>query len=340
MMNNTSKNLACKASSGTVITGKWHKESYRILKALGYGANGYVYLASSTSGLVAIKLSDNSMSITSEVNVLKHFSKVQEYTLGPSLLDVDDWHRPELGVTVPFYVMEYVKGENFIHFIANRGDEWTGILCSQLLMDLNRLHDAGWVFGDLKPDNLLVTGPPPQIRWLDVGGVTIQGRSIKEFTEFFDRGYWGMGSRVAEPSYDLFAVAMVMVNAAYPKRFQKEQDGYQQLKRVISSTPSLQKYQGVLFNALEGKYKQSIDMRKDLVNSMSNKVNYSAPNEKTRIKQQKPNKQVKPAPMKPAKQYQQRTSKKGKSKKGYIETVLIIVFLGLAYVLYIYGQLL
>ena len=31
------------------------------------------------------------MSITSEVNVLKSFAKVQGSTLGPSLLDVDDW---------------------------------------------------------------------------------------------------------------------------------------------------------------------------------------------------------------------------------------------------------
>ncbi|WP_246946064.1 protein kinase domain-containing protein [Bacillus pinisoli] len=336
-MNNTSKNPACKAASGTVITGKWHKESYRILKELGYGANGYVYLASSTSGLVAVKISDNSMSITSEVNVLKHFSKVQEYKLGPSLLDMDDWYRPELGITVPFYVMEYLKGENFIHFITNRGDEWTGILCSQLLMDLNRLHDAGWVFGDLKPDNLLVTGPPPQIRWLDVGGVTVQGRSIKEFTEFFDRGYWGMGSRVAEPTYDLFAVAMVMINTAHPNRFPKEKDGPQQLKRVIQSTSSLKRFEEVLLNALEGKYKTAIDMRRDVVYAMS-RASSAMPVEKKKraqVKQSPPVKQVVP------KNHQKRqTSKKKKSKMGFIETIFIFVFLLLAYVFYIYGQLL
>nr|WP_205603927.1 serine/threonine-protein kinase [Bacillus mesophilus] len=338
-MNNTSKNQACRASSGTVITGKWHRESYRILKALGYGANGYVYLASSTSGLVAIKLSDNSMSITSEVNVLKHFSKVQEHNLGPSLLDVDDWYRPELGITVPFYVMEYVKGENFITFIENRGEEWTGILCSQLLMDLDKLHEAGWVFGDLKPDNLLVAGPPPQIRWLDVGGVTLQGRSIKEFTEFFDRGYWGMGSRVAEPSYDLFAVAMIMINAAIPKRFQKEPNNSEQLKRIIQTTPSLHKYQDVLMNAIGGKYQRAIEMRKDLVHLMSKASNSTTPvipkvKQRRASKPLKQSKPVKPDPIHVVKK------PKTKSKTGYIETVLIIMFLLLAYLLYIYGQLL
>ena len=36
-------------------------------------------------------MSDNGTSITSEVNVLKSFAKVQGSALGPSLLDVDDW---------------------------------------------------------------------------------------------------------------------------------------------------------------------------------------------------------------------------------------------------------
>jgi serine/threonine-protein kinase len=333
-MNNTSKNPECKASSGTVITGKWHKQSYRILKPLGYGANGYVYLASSTSGLVALKLSDNSMSITSEVNVLRHFSKVQEVSLGPSLLDVDDWYRADIGKTVPYYVMEYVKGDDFLHFISNRGAAWTGILCSQLLLDLDRLHTAGWVFGDLKPENLLVTGPPPKIRWLDVGGVTVQGRSIKEFTEFFDRGYWGMGSRVAEPSYDLFAVAMIMINASCPKRFPKSTSGgEQQLKQFIASNASLSKYHVVLLNALEGKYKNAIDMRKDLVMAMS-KTSASAPADKKKAQLKNHSKQANNSS-----RNQHRTIQKKKEKKGVVETFLILLFLLGAYILYIYGQL-
>ncbi len=40
--------------------------------------------------------------------------------------------------------------------MQNRGVEWLGILMIQLLGDLHHLHKAGWVFGDLKPDNVLV----------------------------------------------------------------------------------------------------------------------------------------------------------------------------------------
>lgn len=82
MMNNTSMNQTCNLLPGTVVEGKWHHNKYRIVKPLGQGATGIVYLAEGRSGLAALKVSGNSMSITSEVNVLKHFSKVRGVPLG------------------------------------------------------------------------------------------------------------------------------------------------------------------------------------------------------------------------------------------------------------------
>ena len=40
----------------------------------------------------------------------------------------------------------------------------------------------------------------------------------------------GLGSRKAEPGYDLFAVAMIMINTAYPNRFNKKEGGILQLR--------------------------------------------------------------------------------------------------------------
>nr|WP_180994317.1 protein kinase family protein [Bacillus sp. Marseille-P3661] len=347
---NTSKNPEFKIEVGTIISGKWHHHSYRVIKALGYGATGYVYLAESDQGLVALKISSDSMAITSEVNVLRHFSKVQG-CLGPSLLDVDDWIRPGNSKAIPFYVMEYLKGTNLLKFIENNGDEWLGVLMLQLLADLDRLHNEGWVFGDLKPDNLLVVGPPSRIRWLDVGGTTIQGRSIKEYTEFFDRGYWGLGSRRAEPSYDLFAVAMIMINAGgYPTRFSKRSETSQhlpQLTRAIQSKPILKRFEKVIISALQGRYKTAIEMRVDLIKVIGS--------QNERPQQDRVNNQTNPANHY---RYQQKTArvntatngknrannyravKKNSKWKGFIETALIAVFLILAYVLYLAGQIL
>lgn len=302
------------------------------MKPLGYGANGVVYLAESSEGSVALKISENSMSITSEVNVLKHFSKVQGSALGPSLLDVDDWYRADIRQTVPFYVMEYIKGDTFLTFIEKRGIEWTGILCLQLLTDLERLHQNGWVFGDLKPDNLIVSGHPPRIRCIDVGGTTVQGRAIKEFTEFYDRGYWGVGSRKAEPSYDLFAVAMIIMNAVYPKRFPRSssQEGREQLKQKIDSKQELKKFETVLLNAIDGKYQQANEMRRDLVQSLS-RTNIHNKDKKKVIKQQ---------PVKNGSRSTIRKHRPPSKKQGFVETCLIVMLVFLGYILYIYGQLL
>lgn len=338
MMKNITMNQVYNLSSGTVIKGKWNGESYTIIRMLGKGATGNVYLAESKKGKVAIKLSENSMAITSEVNVLKHFSKVQGTSLGPSLLDVDDWKLAPQKI-LPFYVMEYVQGNNFLEFVQERGIEWADVLALQLLTNLEKLHQQGWVFGDLKPENLLISGPPPKIRCIDVGGTTQQGRSIKEFTEFFDRGYWGLGTRKAEPTYDLFSVAMVIVNAAYPKRFTKksEGDGRAQLFEIINQHPFLLKHKEVLQKALLGKYTSASEMKTDfihLLNPKTYKTQMARPNN-SKIHASK-----RSQPQSNSTRKQAEKTKQRKKTSGILETIVILVGVFLIYSLYVYHYLL
>ena len=253
--------------NGTVIVGKWNKNSYTIIKELGYGANGVVYLANSNKGQVAIKLSDNSISISSEVNVLKSFEKVQGSRLGPSFLDVDDWQTNK-GI-ICFYVMEYINGPNLLDFVSQKGNVWTEVLILQLLTNLQSLHENNWIFGDLKPENLIVSSPPVRLRCIDVGGTTQQNRSVKEFTEFFDRGYWGMGSRKAEVTYDLFSVAMVWINIAYPKRFSKNSNDPNQLIQIVKRHPELSKYEVIIIAALQGKFSSAQEMKQAIIHTKS-----------------------------------------------------------------------
>lgn len=313
MMNNSLKNR-CKVLPGTVIDGKWHRHRYIILKELGFGANGIVYLARSGNQKVALKMSDNSLSVTSEVNVLKSFAKVQGSSLGPSLIDVDDWVREKQ--TTSFYVMEYIEGLDFLQFINKRGKVWANVLILQLLKDLHSIHEQGWVFGDLKPENIIVMGPPPKIRCIDVGGTTIQGRAIKEYTEFYDRGYWGLGTRKAERSYDLFAVGMMMINIEYPNRFNKATGGLDELVQVIKEKSELKKVEIVILKALKGDYQTALEMRTEMLHMI---------NEPT---------------SKNVKRTQKRQATQNNRKKWrWFETISIIVLLSVLYLLYIYGRI-
>ncbi|UII57793.1 serine/threonine-protein kinase [Cytobacillus spongiae] len=334
MMNNSLKSL-CKVPPGTIIEGKWHKHRYTIIKELGYGANGIVYLAQFQNQKVALKMSDNGMSITSEVNVLKAFAKVQGSTLGPSLLDVDDWVRRNMKVS--FYVMEYIKGPDLLQFIEKQGHVWTGVLILQLLKDLQSLHENGWVFGDLKPENLIVTSEPTRVRCIDVGGTTIQGRAIKEYTEFYDRGYWGLGSRKAEASYDLFAVGMIILNMAYPKRFNKTTGGMMQLTNMIRQKKELLAYEEVIKGALQGGFSSAKEMREAMVQ----KINQQTSSRQRQYKSQSVTRSTQAGHhsimQKP--NVTRKTYKKQRKLVGFIETVLIVLIISILYGIYIYGQL-
>lgn len=249
---------------GSTIQGKWNKQHYIVVRKLGKGAIGSVYLCKRQDGKqVALKISEKGASITTEVNVLKKLSKVQGKPLGPYLFDVDDFLQAN-GGRLSFYVMEYVKGKQLPRYLNEKGADWLGVFLLQLLADLERLHQHGWVFGDLKLDNVMVTGTPPRLRWIDVGGTTQIGRSIKEYTEFYDRGYWKLGSRIAEPSYDLFAVVMMALHCAYPKQFKRGEHPEQTLKRKLRHTRMLAAYQPCLEKAMKGYYRSSAQMQQEL----------------------------------------------------------------------------
>ncbi|WP_156290004.1 protein kinase domain-containing protein [Oceanobacillus salinisoli] len=276
-MNQTWKKQDIDFKPGTQITGKWHKKQYKIKRKLGKGAIGTVYLCESGGKLAALKISDKGTSMTVEVNVLKSLQQVQGSRLGPYLLDVDDWVSP-YGVTYSFYVMEYLKGESMSLFIKSHGNVWVGVFLLQLLEDLEKLHQSGWVFGDLKLDNLMVLSSPTRVRWVDVGGTTQKGRAIKEYTEFYDRGYWGLGTRKAEPSYDLFALVMVFLNIYYPRRFERVPQSEKLLYKKIDNVKPLEPYRNPLKKAIAGKYQSSAEMKRDVV-----KILYQVQN-KSRIK--------------------------------------------------------
>ncbi|WP_181351173.1 protein kinase family protein [Thalassobacillus sp. CUG 92003] len=280
---NHSKNQAPELAYGTVITGKWHKQSYRIVGKLGSGACGTVYLCEHKAVRFALKLSSDRTRITSEVNILKKFRKVQGQHLGPSFVDVDDWERPGYG-PLSYYVMEYLQGKSVAQFLTGKKQEWLGVFIMQLLSELENLHQAGYIFGDLKSDNLLVTGSPAHVRWIDVGGVTAKGNAIKEYTEFYDRGYWQMGSRKAEPTYDLFALTMVMLETAYPKRFERGKDPRKTLYQKLEAAPSLKAYKSLMMKCWRGDYQSASHMKKDVVDQMM-----ALPKENTRVGRKRAN---------------------------------------------------
>jgi serine/threonine-protein kinase len=203
--------------AGDTITGVWNSRRYTVAGLLGRGANGEVYRVADQQGrTLALKVSEKAADIALEHKMLKGLQEVARgVDLGPPVFDLDDvQHRRG---KLFFYVMELVRGTSLPHFVSQRGRHWTPVLLLQLCSSLERLHRLGCCFGDLKAENCLVDEKRGVLRLVDFGGVTPFGRGVKEYTEWYDRAWWGRGSRMAEESYDVFALSMLAIQLVAPE---------------------------------------------------------------------------------------------------------------------------
>ncbi|WP_442602083.1 protein kinase domain-containing protein [Paenibacillus sp. KN14-4R] len=195
--------------AGLTLRGKWNGKIYTIERLIGAGANGQVYLVRSGKAHYALKIGFETVDHQSEINALRSISATST-SFRDMLRDVDDlvWQ----GKEYPFFVMKYIEGTSLTQFMETHDSDWMYVIGLHLLNKLQELHAQGFVFGDLKMENVLVC-TYGHVELVDFGGVTPLGRSVKQFTELYDRGFWGAGSRVAEPSYDLFSFAVLMIRA-------------------------------------------------------------------------------------------------------------------------------
>lgn len=269
------------------FSGKWNKKSYQVLRELGRGANGAVYLASQGGVRRAVKVGTEGMDILMEVNVLKSVQQGRDSKVGPLLCDVDDLVIN--GRPCTFYAMEYLDGEQLDHYIKRAGTDWVPVMVVQLLSRLDALHRHGWIFGDLKPENVIVTQSDKQVRLIDFGGVTKLGNAVRQFTEEYDRAYWNAGDRKAEAAYDLFSAAIVMVrlmaNAQEWKSTRSEPRQTLLLCDIIRKSDSLYPYRVPLLKAFHGKYGTAREMRADLLAILRGRTVGSEPQQKQQPQQ-------------------------------------------------------
>ncbi|KEO83403.1 protein kinase domain-containing protein [Tumebacillus flagellatus] len=251
---------------GQVITGLWNKKRYRIDGMLGSGANGEVYRVSSEGQSYALKVSAQAPEISLEHKILKQLQGVARGSdLGPLIFDLDDV-QTQRGKAF-FYVMEWVQGTDLPDFLQKRGPHWTPVLLLQLCTYLERLHKQGYCFGDLKAENCLVNEDRGVVRLVDFGGVTEFGRGVKEYTEWYDRAWWGQGSRLSEESYDVFALSMLAVQLIAPearKSVQQIGPNYSLLKKAIVSDPRFENWRGLFKGVWDGRIRTVASLREAL----------------------------------------------------------------------------
>ncbi|MCX7569602.1 protein kinase [Tumebacillus sp. DT12] len=254
---------------GQTVTGLWHKRRYTVEGLLGRGANGEVYRVTDSSGqTLALKAAPLSSGLALEHKILKRLSEVARGAdLGPRVFDLDD---VQVGGQKQFFlVMELVRGTTLPAFLDRRGRHWTPVLLLQLCTYLERLHETGNAFGDLKAENCLVEEARGAVRLVDFGGVTPFGRGVKEYTEWYDRAWWGRGSRMAEEDYDVFALAMLAIALLAPDlRKALTESGVpngSRLRQAVSSDARLADWRGLLQGVFDGRVRTISAFRQELL---------------------------------------------------------------------------
>ncbi|SEP05446.1 serine/threonine protein kinase [Paenibacillus sp. OV219] len=249
---------------GSIISGKWKQGSYRVERPLGEGANGKVFLVERAKYYYALKLGSDAVDLQSEVNVLQSIYKQKQKRgaavgQGLFLVDVDDYRAAD-GKEYPFYVMRYIKGKTLSDYLQAQGKEWFPVVLYNLLGKLAELHEAGWSFGDLKIENVLVAdyGRPELV---DYGGATAFGKGVRQFTEIYDRGYWNAGSRISDARYDLFSFAVLCLQLQEGRRLAQLSSGLlpqtrtpDELAKLAATSAALKPLSGWLRKALYGEF--------------------------------------------------------------------------------------
>jgi serine/threonine-protein kinase len=243
-------------ASGSELRGKWNRNSYRVERKLGEGANGAVYLVQRNNRRYALKVGFDTVDLQSEVNALTLLSG-EGGPFSDFLHETDDCllHNK----TLPFYVMKYIDGRQLGDYLAAAGTDWLSIVGLKLLDQLSCLHKSGLVFCDLKAENVMVSGYG-DVHLIDFGGVTRKGRSIKQFTEIYDRGYWNAGSRTADDSYDLFAFAVLCMrqlgagSECFSQGVLPQNRSKELLQKAVQESTACKPYGAWLQKALTGRY--------------------------------------------------------------------------------------
>ncbi len=204
---------------GQVVTGRWERNRYTIVRLLGQGGTGRVYQVRDSIGrLLAMKVSGDLFAITHEHRVLVYLNNCsggRKPDVVPRVFELDDF---QVGSEVYHYLItEYCPGKNLGSRLGRLKPGEIAAVGKRVAEFLHWLHRHGFVFGDLKPGNVLYNPESGAVYIIDYGSVCLKGHGLKQYTPGYDRASWQAGTRVADEHYDMFALGMLMASLALGK---------------------------------------------------------------------------------------------------------------------------
>lgn len=157
------------------LVGQVLKDRYHIVNTIGRGGFGAVFQAQDlqTGAVCAVKALRPALIESSEMfNRFKREAKLPSSIGHPNIVEILDSGKSPEGV--PFFVMEYLAGEDLAAILRRLGPlPWRRVfqIAVQLCSALGAAHEAGILHRDVKPENVFVSQGPTgdMVKILDFG---------------------------------------------------------------------------------------------------------------------------------------------------------------------------
>lgn len=199
------------------IIGKWNKNKYIILEKIGEGGIGVVYKVKDKLGKIwALKMSGNANSITREYNIMKEFSNLESV---PKVLEMDDYETKK--EILYFFVMEFVEGKNLKDYLKNTTIQIREIVGIGLIVlkNLKELINKGYVYTDIKLDNILIDIKTNRLVFIDFGSVIDKEWGVREYTPAYNMISWGIHRNYNHIDGTIFGITMLIISMIFQKEF-------------------------------------------------------------------------------------------------------------------------
>jgi serine/threonine-protein kinase len=198
----------------------------------------------------AMKISRDLVSITKEYGYLERFDNM---CFAPKAYELDDY---EFDNRVNhFFIMEYIEGDTLREVLSKEkltfGNKLDIVrIIAELLKDIN---DQGYVYTDLKLENIMVDRKNGLIRLIDLGSITHIGDRVKEYTPMYDRSNWNAGSRIADLSYQIFAVIILLVSMLLSRDIDPEKEQLGKIMNQLQKSSFPKDLYAIIRDCLEGR---------------------------------------------------------------------------------------
>lgn len=238
--------------TGEVVRGKWNKNRYTVLKKLGQGGVGFVYKVKDEKGRIkALKISEDINSITREYENMKKFEMIR---IVPNAYEIDDYKK--YGETFHFFILDYIEGYNLKQIIKVRSVSIQDIINISIIIlkNLKTIHDFGYIYSDIKLENIMIDKRDKKIYLIDFGGVVDKSLGFKEYTPTYNIVSWGIDSKDHSTSM-IFGVNMLLTSMILRQEPSPLVKDVREVREEIKNKPIRKSLKRTMTIALDGNFR-------------------------------------------------------------------------------------